>query len=311
MSAPIAQVAPRAALSGGLGLALLSAATFGSSGAVAKSLIGAGWSPGGAVLLRLAGAALVLTLAALVRHRSLWPLRAPARRTIMLYGVIAMAGTQLAYFNAVRTLDVAVALLLEFLAPVLLLLWTSLRSRTLPLPLTMLGAITSLIGLFLVVDPRGASGLDPVGVGWGLLAAVGLACFFALSAQGGDDLPPLVLAAGGTLIGAFVIGSAGLVGIVPLHFTTGTTLLAGREVAWYLPGLWLVLVATVVAYLSGIGAIRRLGARIASFVGLTEVLCAVLIAWLLLAELPGLPQLAGGTLIVLGILVIEHRERRG
>ena len=311
MTASAAEVAPRAALSGGLGLALLSAATFGSSGAVAKSLIGAGWSPGGAVLLRLAGAALVLTVAAIARHRTLWPLPAPARRTILLYGVIAMAGTQLAYFNAVRTLDVAVALLLEFLAPVLLLLWTSIRSRTLPLPLTLLGAAVSLVGLFLVVDPRGASDLDPVGVGWGLLAAVGLACFFALSAHGHDNLPPLVLAAGGTLIGAFVIATAGLVGILPLHFTTEATLLAGREVAWYFPGLWIVLVATVIAYLSGIGAIRRLGARIASFVGLTEVLCAVLIAWLLLAELPGPPQLAGGTLIVLGILLIEHRERRG
>jgi len=311
MTAPPAQVASRAALRGGLGLALLSAATFGSSGAVAKSLIGAGWSAGGAVLLRLAGASIVLTVAAAIHHRARWPLRAPAQRTVVLYGVIAMAGTQLAYFNAVRTLDVAVALLLEFLAPVLLLAWTSLRSRTLPLPLTLLGAAVSLIGLFLVVDPRGTSGLDPVGVGWGLLAAVGLACFFALSAQTGDDLPPLVLAAGGTLIGAVVVAAAGLVGIVELRFTTGTTLLAGREVAWFLPGLWLVLVATVVAYLSGIGAIRRLGPRIASFVGLTEVLCAVLIAWVLLAELPGPSQLAGGTLIVLGILMIEHRERRG
>jgi drug/metabolite transporter (DMT)-like permease len=311
MTAPASHVSMPRKVGTGLTYALLSAAVFGSSGAVAKSLITAGWTSGGAVMLRLSGAALVLCGAAAVRHRDVLPLRRPELRTVVLYGMIAMAGTQLAYFNAVRTLDVGVALLLEFLAPVLLLGWTSLRTRSMPARLTLLGAGLSLAGLFLVIDPRGAGTLDPVGVGWGLLAALGLAGFFVLSARTSADLPTLVLAAGGTLVGAVTIGLAGLVGIVPLRATTDMTLLAGRQVPWWVPALWLVLGATVVAYLTGIGAITRLGSRVASFVGLTEVLFAVLIAWVLLAELPGPAQLAGGTLIVLGILLIEQHERRG
>ncbi len=102
-------------------MALTSAATFGSSGAMGKALIETGWTAGAAVLVRLGGAAVVLGVAAAISLRGRLRLRAASLRTVLVYGVVAMAGAQLAFFNAVRTLDVGVALLLEFLAPVLLL----------------------------------------------------------------------------------------------------------------------------------------------------------------------------------------------
>ncbi len=298
-----------AALRGGLLLALVSAATFGSSGATAKGLIVTGWSAGGAVLVRLSGAAIVLGIAATIVHRGRWPVRAGSMRTLLIYGIVAMAGTQLAYFNAVARLDVGVALLLEFLAPVLLLAWSSLRARSLPAGATLAGAALSLVGLALVLDVGGTSSLDPIGVAWGLVAAACLSGFFVLSKRGTDELPVLVMAAGGTAVGAVVLGIGGLLGIVPLAFSTLDTELAGRSVPWFVPVLWLILVATVVAYLTGIAAIARLGTRVSSFVGLAEVLFAVLIAWLLLAELPGPGQSIGGACIVAGIMIIEQQER--
>jgi drug/metabolite transporter (DMT)-like permease len=298
-----------AAVRGGLLFALVSAATFGSSGATAKGLIVTGWSAGGAVLVRLSGAAIVLVIAAAIVHRGRSPLRAGSMRTLVIYGVVAMAGTQLAYFNAVARLDVGVALLLEFLAPVLLLTWSSLRARSLPARATLAGAALSLIGLALVLDVGGTTALDPIGVAWGLVAAACLSGFFVLSERGADELPVLVMAAGGTTVGALVLLLSGLIGVVPLAFSTADTELAGLSVPWFVPVLWLILVATVAAYLTGIAAIARLGTRVSSFVGLAEVLFAVLIAWLLLAELPGPGQLVGGACIVAGIMVIEHQER--
>lgn len=300
---------PSAPMRSGLALALLSAASFGSSGVGAKALITSGWTAGGAVLVRLGGAAIVLVIATTVIHRGRWPLRPGSVRVLLVYGVVAMAGTQFAFFNAVRTLDVGVALLLEFLAPVLLLFWTALRTRALPAVPTLAGAGVAIAGLVLVIDPRGAGPLDPVGVLWALAAAAGLSAFFVLSSRDRSGLPALVMAAGGTSVGAVAIGAAGLVGLIDVTMGTAPTLLAGREVAWWIPSLWLVMVATVVAYLSGIGAITRLGTRVASFVGLTEVLFAVLIAWLVLAELPGRLQAIGGTLIVIGIIIVRQRDR--
>jgi drug/metabolite transporter (DMT)-like permease len=293
----------------GLLWALASAATFGTSGPMAKALIEVGWTAGAAVLVRLGGAAVILGIAVALSRRGRPRLSAGSLRSLVLYGVVAIAGTQLAFFNAVRTLDVGVALLLEFLAPVLLLAWTSLRARTLPRLATLVGAGLTLVGLVFVLDLTGASGVDPIGVAWGLLAAVCLGGFFVLSARQDDRLPPLVMAAGGTAVGAVVVGLAGLAGVVPLRFAASDILLADRSVTWLAAAAWLVVVSTVIAYLMGIGAVVRLGARAASFVALTEVLFAVLVAWVLLAELPGPMQLVGGLCIILGIVVIQRTER--
>ena len=294
----------------GIVMALASAATFGSSGPMAKALLDAGWTAGAAVLVRLAGAALVLGAVSLVLlHGRPWRPGRSSVQALVLYGVIAMAGTQLAFFNAVRTLDVGVALLLEFMAPVLLLTWSSVRTRRLPRPPTLVGAGLTLVGLAFVLDLTGTSSLDPVGVMWGLLAAGGLAGFFVLSGRQDADLPPVVMAAGGTAVGAVVIAVAGTVGLVPLGFSVAPTVLAGASTSWWVPAGWLVLVSTVAAYLTGIGAVRRLGSRSASFVALTEVLFAVLVAWLLLAQLPGLPQLLGGICIITGIVLIQRNQR--
>jgi drug/metabolite transporter (DMT)-like permease len=70
------------------------------------------------------------------------------------------------------------------------------------------------------------------------------------------------------------------------------------------------LIASVVAYVAGIGAARALGARLSSFVGLTEVMFAVLIAWLVLDELPTAVQLVGGGLIVAGVALVRLDESR-
>ncbi|WP_157041667.1 EamA family transporter [Nitriliruptor alkaliphilus] len=292
----------------GVAMALVSAATFGSSGPFAKSLLDAGWSAGAAVLVRMGGAAVVLVVAATIGLRGRWRPTGRSVRTLVVFGTVAVAGAQLSFFNAVRTLDVGVALLLEFLAPVMLLAWTALRTRRRPNTPTLVGAGMTLVGLAFVLELGGASSVDPAGVAWGLLAALCLCGFFVMSARQDVAVPPVVMAAGGTAVGAVVVAIAGLVGLVPLAFSTEDAVLAGAQVSWLVPVLPLVLLSTVTAYLTGIGAVRRLGVRVASFVGLTEVLFAVVTAAVLVAQMPGLSQLAGGVLIVGGIVVIRRHE---
>ena len=91
--------------------------------------------------------------------------------------------------------------------------------------------------------------------------------------------------------------------------TAGFTLL-DAQVSWLVPVLGLVLVAAVLAYVAGIVAARLLGARLASFVGLTEVLFAVAVAWVLLGQSLGPSQLLGGALVVAGIALVRVEELR-
>ena len=79
----------------GLTLALLSAAAFGTSGTFASALIGSGWSPGAAVLARMAVAALVLTVPAVLRLRGQWGLLRRSAGRVAAYGLFAVAAPQL------------------------------------------------------------------------------------------------------------------------------------------------------------------------------------------------------------------------
>jgi len=306
---PAARAVPPAAVSG-VGIALLSSAVFGLSGSFAKSLLEAGWTPGAAVALRMIGAALVLAVPAALALHGRWHQVRGHWRTIVLFGLIGVAGCQLFYFNAVMTLSVGVALLLEFLAPVLIVLWLWLTSGRMPSPATLAGAVLSVAGLMLVLDVFGSVRLDPAGVLWGLGAAVCLVIYFFITAKQNDSLPPLVLAAGGLLVGGAVMLLLGAVGAVPMGFSTDDVSLAGWSTPWWAPMLGLVVFSTVLSYVTGIMAARILGSKVASFVSLTEVLFAVLWAWLLLGELPAAIQLLGGVLIVAGVVLVRLGELR-
>jgi drug/metabolite transporter (DMT)-like permease len=81
------------------------------------------------------------------------------------------------------------------------------------------------------------------------------------------------------------------------------------SVGWWLPLLLLILISAVLAYPSGIVAVRRLGSSVGSFVALTEVIFAVVFAFLLLGQRPGPMQLIGGMLILIGIALVQRPQR--
>ncbi|HST49240.1 EamA family transporter [Jatrophihabitans sp.] len=294
----------------GLGTALLSAAAFGTSGAFATALIDSGWSPAAAVTARLLVAAAVLSIPALHVLRGRYGMLLRERRSIATYGVLAIAAAQLCYFNAVARLSVGVALLLEYLGILLVVGWLWLRHGNRPRRLTVAGAATALLGLALVLDVTGSHHLDPVGVLWGLGAAVGLAVYFVVSAQADNSLPPIVMAWGGMAVASLCLVVVGVLGVVPISAGTQDVQLLHHRTSWLVPVLGISLVAGVFAYSAGITAARALGAKLASFLGLSEVLFAVLLAWLLLGQLPGPAQIVGGAFIVAGVALVQWDELR-
>lgn len=310
MPAALKPATARGFLGSGLGIALFSSAVFGLSGSFAKALLESGWSPGAAVTARLTGAALILAIPAVMALRGRWHQLRDNWVTIGLFGLIGVAACQLFYFNAVERLSVGVALLLEYLAPVLIVLWLWAASRKRPRIPTFGGTVLSLAGLVLVLDLTGTVKIDVVGVLWGLAAAVCLAIYFFITAKKNDSLPPIVLASAGLMVGAAVMWLAAATGLLPMAFSTADTRLGSWIAPWWVALGGLVILATVLAYVSGIMAARALGSKVASFVSLTEVLFAVIWAWLLLGELPGTIQLLGGLLIVGGVAMVRLDELR-
>ncbi|MGB7817316.1 MAG: DMT family transporter [Ornithinibacter sp.] len=292
----------------GLLAMLLSCAAFGTAGPFAKALIGAGWTPGAVVFARITGAALLLLPFTAWTLRGQW---ASVRRDLPLaglYGTLAVAAAQLGYFQAVERLTVGVALLIEYLGIVLVVLWVWLLTRQAPHRLTLLGIVLAIAGLVLVLDVTGQSTPDLVGVLWALLAATGLAGHYVLAARE-TRLPALAFAGLGLGAGALVLAALGLTRVIPMETGRDVVVVAGHDLPVWVALAELVVVAAVAAYVLGIIGARHLGSTLASFVGLSEVMFAVLFAWLILGELPGPVQLIGGGVLLAGVLAVRLGER--
>ncbi len=288
----------------GLLIAVASALAFSSSGPFVKPLLDGGWSLGAVLLVRMGCAALLLS-PALVRAVRRQPgfLRRHGL-LIVAFGLTAVAGCQVFYFAAMQRMPVAVALLIQYIAPVLLVIAVWVRTRRAPSKAVLVGSVVAMAGLVLVVDISGAR-FDLLGTVFALCAAVCAAAYFVIAGRAGDDLPPLALAAGGLLTGTVVMAILVGIGILPFAAPSITVSLAGLEVPGILPLLWVGAVATTVGYALGVIAVPLIGSRLASFVGLSEVLFALGFAWLLLSETPAPIQFVGGALILVGVVLVK------
>jgi drug/metabolite transporter (DMT)-like permease len=122
-------------------------------------------------------------------------------------------------------------------------------------------------------------------------------------------LPPVALAGFGLLLGGISLGLVGLTGVLPFSFSFGTVIMGGAEVPFWIPLLLVAVIATGFSYVASITAAGMLGSRLASFVGLIEVVAAAVYSWLLLGEALTVVQILGGVLILVGIgFVRSERE---
>ena len=298
----------RSSVSAGLALAIPSAFAFGLSGTLARALMDAGWTAGAAVLVRVLIASGALLVPGVLAMRGQWHLLPRSAPTLIAYGLFAVAGAQLCYFLAVSHLPIGVALLIEYTAPVAVVLWIWMRHGHRPGPITAAGAALAAVGLVLLLDVLGGGELSLVGVAWALGAMIGAAMYFVISADDSNGLPPISLAAGGLVVGAVGLALAAGVGLLPLRASAQPGQFVGFALPWWVVALLLGLVTAAFAYVTGIAASRHLGPRLASFVALTEVLAALAFAWLLLAETPLPIQLAGAALVLTGVVVVKLGE---
>jgi drug/metabolite transporter (DMT)-like permease len=130
----------------------------------------------------------------------------------------------------------------------------------------------------------------------------------ATDAAGAQALPPIVLAWAGLWAGAAFLGLLLAVHALPYGAGAGDVTLLRHQVPWALPVAGIALISTAGGYSAGIIAARRLGAKLASFIGMAEILFAVCYAWALLGQLPSATQFLGGALILAGVTLVKIDE---
>ncbi|MFE3456051.1 EamA family transporter [Nocardiopsis aegyptia] len=285
----------------GLAFALAAALFFGGAGVAARPLLDAGMDPLQVTWLRLAGAALLLSPMALLHWRVL--VRRPL--LVVAYGVFPMAGVQALYFAAVDRIPVGIALLIEFLGPVLLLVWFRLVRRSRVAPAAAVGVVLAVVGLGLLLEVWAGMSLDPVGVGLALGAAAAQVGFFLLSDATGEDADPLAVIAIGSVVAAALLAVLARPWTIPWGTLSEPLPLGGTQVPGWAIALWLALVCTAMAYFAGVSAVRRLSPQVAGGVAYLEVVTAIVLAWVLLGEALSTVQVVGAVVIVAGAFITQ------
>ena len=294
----------------GFVLALGSAASFALSGIFASALMESGWTAGAAVTARISFAALLLLAPTAYMLRGSWQLVRRAWGSILLFGLLAVAGCQLAFFLAVQFIPPSLALLIEFMGPVLLILWSWSRTRISPSFITLLGAALAVLGLVAVSGGVLGSGLHPLGILFALIAAVGNAAYFAAGAKVDHGIAPLPFVGLGLSVGAVILAIFSATRLLPFSVSDEPGTVAGVSLAPWILVTCMVLVSTVLAYLLGVAAARKLGATVASFTGYSEPLFGIVWTILLLSVLPTSAQWVGAALIVAGVVTVKVGELR-
>ncbi|MGA5131084.1 EamA family transporter [Streptomyces olivoreticuli] len=289
----------------GLGLAVVSALAFGGSGVAAKPLIQAGLDPLHVVWLRVTGAALVM-LPVAWRHRAL-----VTRRPALLagFGLLGVAGVQACYFAAISRIPVGVALLIEYLAPALVLGWVRFVQRRPVSRSAAVGVVLAVGGLACVVEVWSGLSFDAVGLLLALGAAGCQVGYFVLADHGGDgeeSADPVGVIAYGLLVGALLLTAVARPWGMNWSVLTGTVYMQGSGIPAVLLLVWIVLIATVAAYLTGVISVRRLSPQVAGVVACLEAVVATVLAWVLLGERLSVPQTIGGAVVLLGAFIAQR-----
>lgn len=288
-----------------MAVALTAGVGFSTGGVIAKPLFEEGWTPPAAVLARILLAVVVLAPFALRSLHGRWPLVWKGRWTLLAYGVLAVVGTQVGFYSALERIPVSTALLIQYLAPVALLLFVWVRSRRTPHRTVLVGAVLALGGLVVVIGPTSSTSLDPLGIAFAVIAMVGLAVYYAIGDRPDDGISPIAFVWLGLLIGGTVIALSGSVGALPIRMTFETVDFFGGRAPWWAPVLFIGVFSTAYAYAAGIWAITLLGARVSSFLGLAEVVFAAAAGWLLLGESISVPAFIGAGFILAGIVLVR------
>lgn len=300
-SSVTAKADPRIGL--GVILGVCASLAFATSGPFGRTLFDIGWTPGAAVFWRTLGGGVLLLPLGLWALRGRWVELAREWRLIAAFGALGVATAQALFFAAVSRMSVSIALLIEYTAPVMLVLWAWTRTRRAPSALVVGGSAVSLLGLLFVLDLTGARP-DPLGILFALASMVGAAGYFVLSARP-SALPPVTLASAGLLAGSAALGLLLLTGFIPYAAPLEDVVIVGVAAPWWVSLVVIIVVSTALAYGLGITGVSLMGERLGSFVSLSEVVFASVLAGFLLGQVPSPVQLVGGALILVGVVLIK------
>jgi drug/metabolite transporter (DMT)-like permease len=287
----------------GYALAATAATLWAANGSISRLLLDDGVSA-----MRLSELRAVLTFVllggalAIARPRLLRIRREDLPRLGFL-GIFGLAGVTATYFFAISRLDIGVALVIQYLGPLLVLLWLRVaHHRRLPRALWAAAAL-SLAGCFLVVEAWDPGSLDVLGIVAAFGAAVTFAIYLYTSEQAGHRYAPATILAWG-----FGFASVFWLIVQPIWSFPFDKFDSAGNIAL---GLGVAVVGTLVPFVCIVAALRHIPASRAAVVATLEPVLAAIIAWPVLGQTLDVWQILGGLLVVAAVVWVQALRPAG
>jgi drug/metabolite transporter (DMT)-like permease len=298
---------PRPAL--GYAMVAIAATLFAVNGTVSKVILRSGITAQELTEVRCAGAFVgIVLLAAATRPASL-RVRFEELPLLIALGIGGLALVQWSYFYAIARLEIGIALLIQFVGPILVALWARFVYGERVRQRIWLALCLALAGLTLIVEVWSGGKLSTAGLVASVVAAITYAAYILLAERGVHRRDPLSLSAWGFLFATLFWSVLAPWWDFPGSRVGESVSLLGNLASSHLPVwllmLWMVALGTIVPFLLVVGALRHITATRAGITGMLEPVAAILVAWAWLGESLEPVQLGGATLTLAGICLAQ------
>ena len=293
----------------GYAMVLVAATLFGINGSVAKVALSSGLSSLRLTEARCAGACIGLMLIAFVRSPSGLRIRRTELLRLAVFGVCGVALVQLFYFLAIHRLAIGIALVIQYLGPLLVAIYARTFGREHVRRRIWAALALSLTGLALIVELWKGVALDGLGVVFALISAVIFAAYLLLAEYEVQYRDSVSLMAWGFFFATLFWAVAQPWWSFPARTVAQTVSLQGRLGGWHLPVwalvLWVVVVGSIVPFSLIVGALRHVSATRVGIAAMLEPVVATVVAWAWLQETLSPVQLAGAAVVLAAILLAQ------
>ncbi|WAH39213.1 DMT family transporter [Alicyclobacillus dauci] len=285
-------------------MVLLGAVLWGVSGTAAQVLFQRyGFNPGWLVMVRMSSAGVLLLAGISIRLGlthifEVWKYRRDSLKLI-LFGIVGLLGVQYSYFASIRYGNAATGTMLQYMGPIFITTYVTLRNRRMPSTMQIVAVLLALIGAFLLVTDGNlrAFTVSPLAVFWGMISALTLA-FYSLYPQSLlHRYGSATITGWGMLIGGVAMGVINPPWQFSGHGSLGT---------WGLVS-FVVLFGTLIAFYVYIASLKYISASEASVLSCGEPLSATIIAVAFLNLKMGLPAMLGGLCIIVTVTILARK----
>jgi drug/metabolite transporter (DMT)-like permease len=258
--------------------------------------------------VRSSGAFVGLLLIVLATRPSAMAITPRELAFVAALGIGGLALVQWSYFFAIHRLPIGEALLIQFLAPLLVALWARFAFHERVRRRLWVALVLSLAGLVLIVELwRGK--LDGLGIAVAGVACLSFAFYLLMAERGTRRRDPISLLAWGFLFAALFWAVLEPWWSFPGDDFRGSTSLLGHlsslNAPLWLLVAWMIVLGSIVPFALVVAALPRIGATRTAIVAMLEPVVAILVAWGWLGEsLDGL-QLTGAALTLAGIVLAQ------